>query len=101
MVVDLSFHEYSSTQFFIVFILIIFGSESMGSFFAHSSGKYETLRPNPLLPLDTAADALYDRYLQRYIQRQCHLLHGRMYTTGLDTKARYAFSRIMPYKKIL
>ncbi|KAH8807174.1 P-loop containing nucleoside triphosphate hydrolase protein [Xylogone sp. PMI_703] len=33
----LSFHEYSTIQFFIVFIAIIFGSQSMGQFFAHSS----------------------------------------------------------------
>ncbi|KAF1990515.1 P-loop containing nucleoside triphosphate hydrolase protein [Aulographum hederae CBS 113979] len=33
----MSFHEYSTTQFFIVFVAIIFGSQSTGQFFAHSS----------------------------------------------------------------
>lgn len=33
----MSYHEYTVTQFFIVFIAIIFGSQSMGQFFAHSS----------------------------------------------------------------
>ncbi|KAJ5895438.1 hypothetical protein N7495_007129 [Penicillium taxi] len=32
-----SFQEYTTTQFFIVFISIVFGSQSMGQFFAHSS----------------------------------------------------------------
>ena len=33
----MSFHEYTVTQFFTVFIAIIFDSQSMGQFFAHSS----------------------------------------------------------------
>ncbi|RFU76428.1 abc transporter [Trichoderma arundinaceum] len=33
----LSSHEYSTTQFFIVFISIVFGAQSTGQFFAHSS----------------------------------------------------------------
>ncbi|KAI9738848.1 MAG: hypothetical protein M1834_008355 [Cirrosporium novae-zelandiae] len=33
----LSFHEYTTTEFFIVFVAIVLGAESMGQFFAHSS----------------------------------------------------------------
>ncbi|PNP50362.1 hypothetical protein THARTR1_08966 [Trichoderma harzianum] len=33
----LSFQEYTTTQFFIVFIAIIFGAQTTGQFFAHSS----------------------------------------------------------------
>jgi ATP-binding cassette subfamily B (MDR/TAP) protein 1 len=42
----ISFHEYSTTQFFIVFVAIIFGSQSMGQFFAHSSGTYNLFLQN-------------------------------------------------------
>lgn len=39
----LSFHEYTTTQFFIVFIAIVFGSQTTGQFFAHGSGKISDL----------------------------------------------------------
>ncbi|KAF2673407.1 P-loop containing nucleoside triphosphate hydrolase protein [Microthyrium microscopicum] len=39
----MSFHEYNTTQFFTVFVAIIFGSQSMGQFFAHSSDMFKGL----------------------------------------------------------
>ncbi|KAH7309773.1 P-loop containing nucleoside triphosphate hydrolase protein [Stachybotrys elegans] len=33
----LSYHEYSTTQFFMVFISVVFGAQTTGQFFAHSS----------------------------------------------------------------
>lgn len=36
----LSFHEYNTTQFFVVFVAIVLGAQSTGMFLAHASGLY-------------------------------------------------------------
>ncbi len=36
----LASHEYSTAQFFVVFIAIVLGAQSSGQFLAHSLGKF-------------------------------------------------------------
>jgi ATP-binding cassette subfamily B (MDR/TAP) protein 1 len=36
----LSFHEYNTTQFFVVFVAIVLGAQSTGMFLAHASGTH-------------------------------------------------------------